>query len=1046
MLRFASVGDPEAYFTQHLAKGDYYINGQEESGIWRGKAANMLGLEGEVTRKDFAKLCQNRRPDTGEKLTPRDSKTRRVGVDLSFHCPKSISLLYGISGDEQIKDSVQTAVQKTMYEVERDAQVRVRKGKEKNADVDRRTGNLVWGEFIHKTARPVNGIADPHLHVHCYVFNASYDETERRFKAAQLGTIRRDANYYEACFHNHLADELCRQGYEITRTKKGWELAGIDRETLEKFSARTKQIDEKARILEEKIGRDLTAKERDGLAAQTRSRKAKEIPYPELQQKWAQRLSEPEQEAIIALYEDRDPMRYQNQQTERYAAGADSIDHAFDHCLERRSVVRERELMTVALKQGIGFTSQRIIEKALDEHESVIRGRDGQDQKLVTTLEVKAEEEAMLTFARKGRGGDQVLNADPDYTFQYDFLNTQQRAAVTHVITTEDRVSIIQGKAGVGKTTTIKEAAHAIQKGGHQVYTFAPTAEATKLLQEDGFEKAATVSRLLVDEQIQKEIKGQVIWIDEAGLVSGRMMSKVFAIAQQQKARVVLSGDTRQHHSVERGDAMRLLVEQAGLPIVDIDQIQRQKGTYREAIEAVSRGDVDGAFEKLDSLDWIQEIEDDRERSTSLAQDYVTAVTTGRTALVVSPTHREKDKITKKIREQLREVGILQGEEATLTRQRNLNWTEAERREVRNYEAGLQIQFIQNCPGIKRGERFSVIAHEHEERDKLWVRRSTGEEIALPLVNADRFQVYREVGLPLAKGDKLTITQNGFAQDEDGKRKRLINGMIYQVRGISEDGNIHLHNGWIIDRSFGHIDHGYCTTSYKAQGKTVDQVFLAQSVESNPAASREQFYVSVSRARRSVTVYTDNKEELKRAVYNSQERLSALEMTEQQTRRELRDAFQDNASSVTEQIETPEAEKLGPIPQKKDGPAEEPFERQDWDKLLEEQKEDITEAERLTRDAGGKSQASSVDGAGLSETEKRKKKRITANTLVGLMSQYMNQSEVEQQELRENVRARLREDERKRLEQEFTVRWKRIKDAKIRDREERSSGLDFDDD
>lgn len=993
MLRFATVGNPIAYFTQHLDKGDYFLEGQEEGGIWQGKGADLLSLDGEVTAEAFAKLCQNRVPGTNEKLTPRDSDKRRPGVDLSFHCPKSVSVLYGLSGDEAIKESVQEAVRKTMQEMEREVQVRVRKGKEKNSRENRTTGNLIWGEFVHKTARPVNGVPDPHLHVHCYVFNASYDKEEQRFKAAELGNIRRDAKYYQALFHNHLAHELTRQGYAIEASKKGWEIAGIKRETLEKFSSRTKEVEEKAREKEEKLGRKLTDKERDGLAAETRSKKAKDIPYSQLREKWGDRLSLVERDQILAIYNGRDPEHYQTQEAERTEAGEGAIAHAFSHCLERKSVVSEKELLTEALTHSIGRGSFADVQRGLDLHESVLRGKDSRGERMVTTMEVKAEEEAMLAFARKGKGSLGILNDNEDYEFQYDFLNTEQRAAVHHVISTKDRVAIIQGKAGVGKTTTIKEAAHAIEQGGKSVYTFAPTSDATEILQQDGFDQAATVSRLLVDERLQEEIKGQVIWIDEAGLVSGKMMGQVFAIAESQNARVILSGDTKQHHSVERGDAMRQLAEQARLPIVSIDKIQRQKGQYREAVEAASEEEVGKSFEILDGLKWVEEVKKEAERGEKLAKGYVDTITQGKTALVVSPTHKEKDQVTKEIREKLKAKEIIKGEESQVVRQINLNWTEAERKDERNYEKDLVIQMTQNAPGLKRGERLTII----EGENGLQAQKQGGQSIPLPLEHAKRFQVYRRKKIDLAKGDQIAITQNGLAYDKEGKKKKLINGMIYQVDKINGKG-IHLKNGWIVGKEFGHIDHGYCTTSHKAQGKTVDHVFLAQSSESNAAASREQFYVSISRGRRSVMIYTDDKAELKRSVYRSGERLTAIEMEQKQKTRETKELFQDNVSLTTD------ARREG----------KESFDRDNQQKQEEAIEKVLNrDDERLTRDEGKKPlipvSKSLPSGERLSQSQRRRKKR-SIRSLAGVMSQVMSLDEKEREELRQEVKEKVRKD------------------------------------
>lgn len=100
---------------------------------------------------------------------------------------------------------------------------------------DRTTGNMVWGEFVHFTSRPIDGVPDPHLHAHCFVFNTTFDKQEDSWKAGQFSSLKRDAPYFEARFHVRLARRLGELGLDFTRTKKGWELTGLDKKTLDKL-------------------------------------------------------------------------------------------------------------------------------------------------------------------------------------------------------------------------------------------------------------------------------------------------------------------------------------------------------------------------------------------------------------------------------------------------------------------------------------------------------------------------------------------------------------------------------------------------------------------------------------------------------------------------------------------------------------------------------------------------------------------------------------------------------------------------------------------
>ena len=76
----------------------------------------------------------------------------------------------------------------------------------------------------------------------------------------------------------------------------------------------------------------------------------------------------------------------------------------------------------------------------------------------------------------------------------------------------------------------------------------------------------------------------------------------------------------------------------------------------------------------------------------------------------------------------------------------------------------------------------------------------------------------------------------------------------------------------------GNLTHGYVSTSHASQGKSVQDVFVSQSTESFPASSAEQFYVSVSRGKQKVKVFTDDKEELLENISQSSQRLSAVDL------------------------------------------------------------------------------------------------------------------------------------------------------------------------
>jgi len=842
MLRITQnthVGGAKSYYST----ADYYSEGQELTGRWRGAAAHRLGLEGDVKQAQWDALCDNVHPQTGERLTGRTRSDRTVGYDFNFHVPKSVSLLYAMTRDERILGAFRDSVDETMHDIETEMAARVRKG---GKNENRITGNMAWGEFVHFTSRPVDGVPDPHLHAHCFVFNTTFDEKEQAWKAGQFRDLKRDAPYFEAVFHSRLAHQLSDLGLPIERTRHGWELGGVDKSLIGKFSRRTAEIEEKARELGIE---DADAKSE--LGAKTRGRKQKDLTFPELQDTWRSRMSQQEIDALNSLERrlggDAEPADS--------SAAARSVEYAKGCLFERKSVVPERQLLATAFKHSVGRATVEQVKREAEASDLIIGERKG--RRMATTRDVLDEERRVIDFARKGRGTCHAYATEHD-EFRRDWLNDAQKRAVKHIVESHDRVMLLRGAAGVGKTTLMQEVVETIEERGTNVFAFAPSANASRgVLQDEGFKDADTVARLLVDQKLQQKLASQLIWIDEAGLLGTKATADVFALADKLDARVLLSGDRRQHGSVERGAALRLLEEEAGLVPAEVKEIKRQSGAYKEAVKSLAEGHAAEGFKRLDELGWVREI-DHEERYKQMAADYLATIKQGKSALVVSPTHAEGDRITGEIRKALRESKKLKGDERTFHILENANLTPAERGDAVNYAAGDVLVFHQNAKGFTRGDRVAVNGGR-----------------PLPLDQAKRFQAFHSSTLRLARGDTVRITKNG--PTADGKH-RLNNGAIYKVKKFDEGGNIVFDNGWTVGRNFGFLSHGYVVTSHASQGKTVDRVFVGQGSDSFVASSREQFYVSASRARQQVTVYTDDKEALLDAVSRSEDRVSATEL------------------------------------------------------------------------------------------------------------------------------------------------------------------------
>ncbi len=834
---------------RYYAAADYYSEGQEIIGAWGGKGAQMLGLSGTVDKNAFERLCDNLDPRTGKTLTVRTRSQRTVGYDFTFSVPKSVSLLYAMSGDEGIMEAFRGAVNETMQEIETEMKTRVRKGMQ---DTNRTTANLTWAEFIHTTSRPVDGLPDPQLHAHVFVFNNTWDDVEKRWKAGQFREIKRDAPYFQAAFRVRLANRLQDLGFGVQRKRDDFELAGIPADILKRFSRRTALIE---RMAEEK---GITDPDRKGeLGAQTREKKSKALSWNSLRKEWDARLSKSERD-LLATVHRREKLVLRSEHGEQQA-----VDHAIDHSFVRDAVMPERKVLTEALKRGIGTLT---VENAASELKSrpLIRS-DIDGRAMATTKDMLSSERRLVDFAKDGRGRCRPLG-DPKRPCSRSWFNDGQKAAVAHVLGSRDRVMVIRGIAGTGKTTLEQEIGETMSEVGKPVVAIAQSVEASRgvLREQAGFENADTVARFLADEKMKQSARNGVILVDEASQLGTNDMLAVFNVAEAMNARVILVGDRKQHRSVTAGEPLKLLEKRAGLPVAQVTDILRQEGDYKKAARLLSEGQTELAFEELDKLGWIKEVPNEH-RNQQIADAYLSAIAERKrngefkTALVVSPTHAEGAAVTSAIRDGLKAQGKLKNEHV-INSWVSARLTDAQKTDATEYSPGDMVQFQQNAKGFTKGTRLIIT-----------------DGVMPPLELAKRFELYRSQQIALAVGDRIRVTAGGTTKD--GKH-RLSNGALLTVKGFTERGDIVVDHGWVIDKEFGHITHGYTVTSHASQGKTVDKVIVAISSESIAAADQRTAYVAITRGREQALVFTDNIQELLHAISRADNPISATELAE----------------------------------------------------------------------------------------------------------------------------------------------------------------------
>jgi conjugative relaxase-like TrwC/TraI family protein len=837
---------------------------------------------------DFVNLCRNKAPGTNERLTQRLKKNRRVFYDFTMSPPKSVSIAALVGGDRRIEDAHKRAAQLAFAELERFAAARLRKD---GASSYRTTGNVIGAMFHHDTSREL----DPHLHVHGIIFNGTRDEADGCWKALETYEMLAACKFVENVYYHELAKEMIRCGYELENNRRGdFEVRGIPQSLTQKFSKRHNQIDRETQALleahpEKRNGnlKDI----REIVAHNKRARKIRDIGRAQLTAQWSAQISG-EEEAAIASASRRKGVRKKTFGA-RLAVNA-AITWAEAHLFDRRSVVNEFELWRHALERGRGQTFSLRDLRAITEARPYVRNAAEHPHK-ITTRKTLEREKAIVRIAQAGRKRFNPLNRT--HMIQNPLLDAEQRAAVQRILGSRDCVTLFRGAAGTGKSFTLKEVRAGLLRAGLPVDVIAPQRQQAMDLQRDFGSEAQTVSEFLTKQRMET---GAIVIVDEAGQIGAKQMLHLLEFVNRRKGRLILSGDTRQHGPVEASDALRAIEKFAGLDAAELVTIRRQNSNlartreerksieqYRLAVDEARNGYFRESFDRLNRNGGITQC-GSFEQQDFLAKRYLELAAQKLSVVIVSQTWSEIHKVNERIRDALRQQGVLGAEDVKVHALERLDLTDAQKRDKRFCSDESVLVLNRDVAGMKRGTQCRLI----EIGEHCLIVEGAGKIRRIRFGSLDRVTICEPKELALAAGDRLQLKAN--ARTNDGRQ--LANGEIVTVKSVEGDGRIKLQDGRALDASYRQFVRGYAVTSYAAQGKTADFVIFSDSAI-RAATNQKQWYVTISRGRRGIEIFTTDKQELRENVTRSGNRELAIELTENKARldRRMRSHKRDKA-------------------------------------------------------------------------------------------------------------------------------------------------------
>ena len=565
-----------------------------------------------------------------------------AGYDLVFTPPKSISIAWGL-GDKQLRRGIEAAHERAIQDVIRHLEknvVMTRRGRNGVRQIETSSG-VIGTKFRHWDSRA----GDPNLHDHVVIANrvqgvdGQWSSIDGRM-LYQYGV--ECSELYNARVQQYVTEltGLQFEARSLNGKQPVHEIVGIDDEMVRAFSSRRGEISTAleqvtAKFVEEH-GYAPSEKQLIQLAQQatlaTRPAKDGVHSLEELHAEWvaqahalreqgvdlpvegalAEKLKAASAEYEQNILQAKRQQAYESPVQEHAAAIVARLEES--RSTWRRTHVNA-EVLRYARDMGLNEKQDAALLSSIREHLNAemlplhaqsqrltpreFMRADGTNQhqkinyELFTSERVLAAESAILDAATQ-----QVIPASSLDVFEMEAEKRRAELALQgHALpegqelmarefATSDKLLVVGiGAAGAGKTSSTRLAVNAIEASGGRVVGMAPTAAAAAVMREEMGIEADTVDKILSDWKNGAPVSlraGDVLLVDEAGMVSTPQIQQILQLAQERGALVRALGDYRQLSAVGSGGALRLVDREVGA--VHLDELFR----FKNADEAVA--------------------------------------------------------------------------------------------------------------------------------------------------------------------------------------------------------------------------------------------------------------------------------------------------------------------------------------------------------------------------------------------------------------------------------------------------------------------------
>ena len=662
------------YYTRYLTDAPGELPGR-----WAGQQADLLGLNGTVTTEALERLLSGRDPISDVELglplkdrTLANGKTIRAvaGFDATVSAPKSLSVLWALTGDPGFAEAHDAAVQAVLNHLERfGSTTRIRSnGGRLHPD----SQGLIVAGFRQTTSRA----DDPQLHTHL-VISSRVQTEDGRWLALDARMLKRYQRSLGGLYQSVLRAELtARYGVAFDEIVKGQaEIAGVPADLLALFSKRTVQVDDALAVklteFYEREGRDPTDWEKAALtreaAADTRMHKSSR-PVDELRPGWLDDAADIGVTPESLLLAVREAGRAQERVADVTVNDVLEVLSAAGSAWHREDVIRAFCDLQRPVPGVDGDRWAAMIEQAADRFIGTcvdldpargmsgrVRGSDSRSEWIepvaaqITSQAILAQEEAILTWALDAHSRDPNPSTN-DHGPGLDVLQREAAAAVAG----QDRLVLVIGPAGTGKTTMLRAAVADLRFRGRDVFGVSPTAKAARTLERETDMRCDTVAKLLHEwsqpdrppEWLWRLAPGTTVVVDEASMLGTPHLHRLTELATLNDWRLALIGDPRQLQAVGRGGMFSELCNTGRT--IELERVLRFEQPWEAQASLLLRQGDPRALDLYEQHGRIRAGTLD-EHLDHFAHEWLTRHAAGETTAIMASTNQQVDLINDRV-------------------------------------------------------------------------------------------------------------------------------------------------------------------------------------------------------------------------------------------------------------------------------------------------------------------------------------------------------------------------------------------------------------